>query len=226
MDFLKNNALTLIGLTLGLIFWLISQSEFRRIQDEKAELIMLMRGGSYGMERIADNIVASKSEIAFLKKQNAKLLVGNSNLRAKMHSLECKIEAHVVTVIDSVVLPADSAEIIRTATANMLKLPYANTYKDQWLSFRQTIDSEGRNVIRNITIPDSLQVFTYTAKRKFKELGKPRSTSVAIQTSNPYTKVTKMRSVVIKHERKWYEKPIVWGLLGFSAGFAVNMSIK
>lgn len=226
MNFLKNNALTLLGLLIGVLFWWFNRAEFAELTNEKMQLIRLLGAGTANMERISENIVASTSEIAFLKKQNSKLLVGNTKLREKMHSLEGKIESHVVTVIDSVVLPADSAEIIRTATANMLKLPYGNTYKDRWVSFRQTIDAEGRNVIRNLTVQDSLAIYTYTAKRKLKELMQPRQTKVAIEPTNPYTQVRGIQSVIVKHQKKWYERPVLWGLVGFSAGIAVFMDKK
>jgi cbb3-type cytochrome oxidase subunit 3 len=223
MNFLKSNALTLIGLLIAIVFWAFNRQEFNQLANEKFDLIRLMTQGQGRMDSINASIMASNAITADLSRKNGLLLVQNKDLRKHVHELQGLIQTHVVTVIDSVLMPVDSAEIIRTASGNSLKLPYFNTYRDKHISFRQEIDKEGRNVLRNITIQDSLTITTYTAKRKFDEIFKPRQTKVAIQSTNPHTHVRGIQSVVVSHRRKWFEKPIVWGLVGFTAGFAVTI---
>lgn len=196
-------------------------AKIKQATDEKADLLQLLRSGGYEMEEIGNGIKATKALQLELTSNQSRLLVENDKLRREVKDLQAKVGVYVVTEYDSIILPVDSAEIIRTATANLLKLPYSNTYESRWLNFRQTIDTAGNNVLHDLTIEDSLSFHIYTAKRKLKDVFKPRVTKISMKSENPYTNFEGAKALTIKQKRSFAEKPIVNILAGVAMGFLI-----
>jgi hypothetical protein len=173
------------------------------------------------METIADKITATKALQLELDRKQGRMLVENEDLRKAIRELHAKVEIRTVTVYDSVILPVDSAQIIRSAQGNSLKLPFQAKYESRWLSFSQYIDSEGRNIYHDITTRDSLTFHLFTAKRGIKDIFKPRETKISMSAANPYTKFDGATSLIVKQKRNFVERPIVTLIAGFILGTAL-----
>lgn len=212
------HVITACAIWLAVYFFLFQRGQIGQMASEKMELLKLMRSGSYGMERIADKITATKALQLELDRKQGRMLVENEDLRQAIRELHAKVEMHTVTVYDSVILPVDSAQIIRSAQGNSLKLPFKAEDSSRWLSFKQYIDTEGRNIYHDITTRDSLTFHLFTAKRKLKDVFKPRETKVSISAANPYTKFEGATALTIKQKRNFVERPIVTLIAGFILG--------
>ena len=218
-----------IAITLAVLLVLLNAdkcSKIKQINDEKADLLQLLRAGGYEMENIGDGIKATQVLQLEMDRKQARLLVENDKLRAEIKDLQAKVGVYVVTEYDSIILPVDSAEIIRTATANLLKLPYSNTYESRWLNFRQTIDTAGRNVLHDLTIEDSLSFHIFTAKRKLKDIFKPREVKISMSGANPMTKFRSANALTIKEKRRFVERPIVAFAFGVVTSIIVFTNAK
>lgn len=182
---------------------------------ERSQLIKAWRGQGLGFDMLTDGIARQRQLVLEMTDKQSRQLVESESLRKEVKRLQTLVGVYVVTEYDTIILPVDSAEIVRTATANLLKLPYSNTYESRWLNFRQTIDTAGRNTIHDLTIEDSLSFHIYTAKRKLKDIFRPRETRISMKSENPYTKLNAVNSLTIKQKRSFASKPLVNLLAGF-----------
>lgn len=49
-----------------------------------------------------------------------------------------------------------------------------------------------------------------------------KGTIVTVKITDPKAKITSANSIIVKHEKKWFEKPWVWGIAGLGAGILIS----
>ena len=51
---------------------------------------------------------------------------------------------------------------------------------------------------------------------------KRKETIVSVFLTDPKAKITSANSITVKHEKKWFEKPWVWGVVGITTGILIS----
>ena len=105
----------------------------------------------------------------------------------------------------------------RDSVSSLLKLPYSFNYKgNDWISLDGKIIKTGIE-FNHIAVRDSFSVMYYEKKKGFLGLGKPESV-VKITSASPYTTIKSSENIVTKPKKRFYQRPLFWGVVGGVVG--------
>lgn len=100
----------------------------------------------------------------------------------------------------------DSFYIMNTDTIQYSTFAWTNDY----LNFKGSV--ENNNLFFDYKYNTGLSIIQ-ESKRK--------ETIVSVFLTDPKAKITSANSITVKHKKKWFEKPWVWGVAGLGAGILV-----
>lgn len=64
--------------------------------------------------------------------------------------------------------------------------------------------------------------YTYKTKIDFITTGTRKETVVSVILSDPKAQITTANSITIKNDKKWYERPVIWTVVGIGAGVLIT----
>lgn len=157
---------------------------------------------------------------------NESLEVGEKALLAAVDGLKEELKAQKIKTIKALTK-------VRTETRiDTIRIGLTDTVAGPDFNVGFAIDSpfykiDGRVTNNNIMLnrvlfPDTQQIIVGTTGGLFKK----KQSLVTIKHANPYIRTIGIQNYTIRHTLKWYEKPWVWGIAGFGAGFFASQKIK
>lgn len=63
--------------------------------------------------------------------------------------------------------------------------------------------------------------YSYKTKIDFITTGTRKETIVSVILSDPKAQITTANSITIKNKKKWYERPVIWTVVGIGAGVLI-----
>ena len=63
--------------------------------------------------------------------------------------------------------------------------------------------------------------YIYKTKIDFITTGTRKETVVSVILSDPKAQITTANSITIKNDKKWYERPVIWAVVGIGAGVLI-----
>lgn len=64
--------------------------------------------------------------------------------------------------------------------------------------------------------------YTYKTNIDFITTGTRKETVVSVILSDPKAQITTANSITIKNDKKWYERPVIWTVVGIGAGVLIT----
>lgn len=210
---MKNIYIILISI---LILMLIYISISNQIENRRLNSLIL--SGIDSMEVIKDNIVRQKSQLLEISNKESKLLIENQELKKEVKRLLSKSVTVSNFYIDSIVHEVDTKYVYIDSSKYYLKLPYSFDYKSDWLSFSQVFNEKSISVF-DISIPLKKTDYLY-----YKKNGIFKKSPLYLHTEfdNPNIKIDNLENIVTIPPKKFYEKGIFWGSVGFISGITIT----
>lgn len=160
------------------------------------------------------SITASINTLQLDKKQLQDLVINKDAelkaLAAEFSKVKSVIKYETVTLVDSIVIPyKDTVPCV---------FERAGSIKDKWYSFAWQSNQKGVR-IDSLQFQNTATVITGVKRSWF--LGKETVTT-DITNSNPFMKVSNIKSADLVIETPWYKKWYVWLAVGAAGGFLLN----
>lgn len=205
-----------IALLFALVFFMLRSCEYeRKLQDSQSKLSVLTSKGngspvSVGKDKDGNTTYDQKQN----ESPNTKIVRDEIKDRSGLKDGKVLTVVKVETRIDTVFIPFQAG--------NSSDLYKRISYKDSGFYFYGRVDSSGL-FMDSVGFPVTLK---YAIGKTKKGFFKPTESVVRVSLDNRYAKVTGMENIVVKDSKKWYQKPLTVGLIGFGAGFVTYSLVK
>jgi hypothetical protein len=125
----------------------------------------------------------------------------------RLKKVKSQVKVITETQIDSLIIEHhDTVSIESTPEGDFLKLPQSYCIDDDWMMLKSKIDLKGFLI-------DTLQIhnkYNITIATKSAGFFKKPIPIVQLVNENPYTKTTDMQNVVIKDDKRFYDRKGFW----------------
>jgi chaperonin cofactor prefoldin len=169
----------------------------RVIRQKNGELSYQVKAVEVEKRNLRQSLEVAGYEIKDLKAQEIKWRKITSTLRAELESKG-----------------SGQAEIVRdTIHENRTDTIFQNNFKwnNDYLFLSGNVNRDFVNF--DYRYRTALDIVTFEKKRE---------TVVSVSLDDPNASVVSSSSITISHKRKWYEKPWIWGLAGFTTGIIIS----
>lgn len=167
-----------------------------------------------------NEVVAKVEQNRVTQAQMDAIIKQNDSLKARTEDF------HKVTTLIKVetVMKIDTLEVVFHDTIPCSFIPIPFVIDSPWYFINGVVGNK-RLAFSTIQFPNEQNIVIGVKKKWL--LGR-KEYVIDISNSNPYVEVTGMKNYVVEEEKKWYEKPLVWGGIGFAAGVTsvVYLSVK
>lgn len=165
------------------------------LESKNGELTYQLNSVSVDKMNLKESLELAGYEIKELKRREINYKKINSALQLE---LNVQGSGHA-TIVDTIHV------INGVDTATVRKFKWTNNY-----------------LTLNGSIDDRLNFnYLYQSGIKIIQYDKKRQTMVAVILDDPNASITTGNNIVVTRERKWYEKPWVWGVAGLAGGIFI-----
>ncbi|MBN2661591.1 MAG: hypothetical protein JXR54_10020 [Tannerellaceae bacterium] len=162
------------------------------LESKNGELTYQLNSVSVDKRNLKESLELAGYEIKELKRREINYKKINSALQLE---LNVQGSGHA-TIVDTIQV------INGVDTATVRKFKWTNNY----LALNGSIDNR---LNFNYLYKSGIQIIQYNKKRQ---------TMVAVILDDPNASITTGNNIIVRKERKWYEKPWVWGVAGLAGG--------
>lgn len=206
-----------IVLTIGYVG--IQHRKINRLQNEnqlqKVELSVLK-----------DSVFVHKTKAGELTYKLTSVEIEKNNLKKSLDLLE--IDRKILKERDiswRKITFALRAELAATGHGETTVIDTFRTEKTDTVYYSKVNDwNNGYLSLFNSKIENSKLSFDYRYQTRIDFLTTPLNgkTVVSVILSDPKAEITNAKSITVKYQKKWFERPVVWALFGFGTGILIS----
>jgi hypothetical protein len=220
---LKKHILLICIFLLAFFIWQ-TLSVNSKLLEYKNQVIKLKDGEQTFIEKLnkkGEKIAEQDQVILSQKDAIAYNLLEIDNLK----KIKSQVKITTITKIDSVYVPIiDTTDriVYDTTGIALLKLPTRFGLESEWYSIFSTINKKGM-------LLDSLSLYNrqiITIGMKSNGFLKEPTPSVVVKNENPYVSVNSLNNVIIKNDRRFYDRKGFWYGFGAITGILIPVIIK
>lgn len=195
-----------------------------KLLEYKNQVIKLKDGEQIFIEKLnkkGEKIAEQEQVILSQKDAIAYNLLEIDNLK----KIKSQVKITTITKIDSIYVPIlDTTDriVYDTTGIALLKLPTKFGLESEWYSIFSTIDKKGM-------LLDSLSLYNrqiITIGMKSNGFLKSPTPSIVVKNENPYVSVNSLNNVIIKNDRRFYDRKGFWYGFGAITGILIPVIIK
>lgn len=216
-----NKVAAFIAIAVVVMFALLRCEENKNQIHELENKVSILTIGNQKLKTEVDSkgwtIAEQKADIMYLTKSVEEYIKENTGLK----NAKAYVKVQTVTRIDSVLVPYEKPIYLTVGDSSAVLLPVKLKYQDTDLSLQGTLKKSGF-LIDSMKVQANITLGIGDSKTKWY---KPKETVVRAKTDSKYVTITGMNNIVVKHEKRWYEKPVFWGAVGFGVGGFVTYKL-
>ena len=213
----KNTVLVGLLLVVVLLVWLLLNSNSRL--DSYKDQINNFDLKNQRFEKIIDDqgkTIIEQNQTILTQKDAIDLNLLEIDRLKKISS---QIKYKTVTKIDSVFIPYSDTILVSDTIYHKgsIRVPKRFNLSDQYYLFNGVITLDGI-VLDSLHLPNDMRI---TIGQKRNGIFKKSNPIVEIKNTNPYVETISMSNIIIKKDKKFYDRKVFWSVLGFGLGVLI-----